>query len=205
MMKKRLSIFLLSTILFVGCQDSRYLAEGNSIYLSIYRGGGFEMSKELIPEADAKTFENLEYENVNSILGKDKNHVYHENKIIDKCDPKTFEYLGNYFFRDKNSIYFFGFYNSPEDWLIDSINTKRFRIIKDYWATDGEYLLNGYRKLKLDDLNTFTPLNKNWGKTKTKIIYETKVLENVDYDSFEPIDLYSGKDKNGKIEITDIY
>ena len=195
---------MLLLIIITSCEKNRYVIEGNSVYLKIYRGGGFQMSKELIPQADYKTFENLDFEDVNSVLGKDKNHVYHEQDIVEKCDPQTFEYIGNYFFKDKKSIYFFGFYNSKNDWLVDSINSKKFRIIKDYWATDGQYLLNGYEKIKLDDLNSFTPLNENWGKTNQKIIYRTKILKNVDYDSFEVIDNYNGKDKYTTYDVTNI-
>jgi hypothetical protein len=202
-MKNKFLLFILIAILFTSC-EKKYIIKNESVYLKGWSeaNGGYER---LVPNADSKTFENMEFEDVNCTFGKDKYHVYMDGEIVKKCDPKTFEYIDNYFFRDKNAIYFFCFYNSTDDWRINSINPKKFKIIKDYWATDGEYLLNGYRTLKLDDLNSFVPLNENWGKTKTHIIYQTEIVKNVDYNSFEVIDLYSGKDKNHTIESSDIF
>ena len=63
------------------------------------------------------------------------------------------------------------------------------------WAYDNEYLIWGANTLKLDDAKLFTPLNENWGKTKDKVIYTTKIVEGVHIQTFEVIDKYKAKDK----------
>ncbi|NHM07492.1 hypothetical protein G4D82_09695 [Flavobacterium sp. CYK-4] len=195
-MRKTNVYLILFLILSLYSCEEKYIIENESVYFKCNRGGGFEMSKELIAEADSKTFESLEYEDVNGTLGKDKESVFYNGQVVKSCDPKTFKYLGNYLFKDKNSLFFFGFYNTPDDWKIDGVNINKIKLFSYPWSTDGEYLIFGYQKLKLDDVKDFKPIDEQWGKTKSKIIYENKVLEMIDYNSFEVINYSTAKDKN---------
>ncbi|MBD3584021.1 DKNYY domain-containing protein [Flavobacterium selenitireducens] len=194
---KQLFYFLSITFLFIGCKEE-YIVKGNQVYHKGWNEGVGNYER-LLDGADAKTFVNLKYSGVNAIFGKDKFHVYMDGKIVPYSDSKTFKYISDHFFKDKNSIYFFGFYSSEQDWKIDSIVPSQFKLIKYPWATDGKSLIWGYKTLEVDDLSSFKPLNENWAKTKDKVIFQAKVLNNVDYDSFEVIDDYNAQDKNGKV------
>ena len=195
---KRIFSYILILSLFCSCKKE-YIVKDDKVYLKGWNEGVGEYEY-IVRGADFKTFENLDYEDVNCTFGKDKFNVYMDGKIVPQSDPKTFKYIGDYFFRDKNAIYFFGFYSSEKDWRIDSIIPSKFKIIKYPWATDGNSLIWGSRTLHLKDLETFKPINENWGKTKNEIIREAKILKTVDYNSFEVIDEYNAKDKNGEIK-----
>ena len=196
-MKKILYIIVIFLMCF-GCKE-KYIIKNDKVYKQGWNEGvgNYEY---IVEGADFKTFENLDFDDINLVLGKDKDNVFMDGKIIQNCDPRTFNSLGDYYFKDKNSIYFLGFYSSEADWKIDSIIPTKFRIIKYPWATDGKVLIWGSHTLQLKDLKSFTPINENWGKTKNEIINEYKILKNVDYSSFKVIDDYSAVDKNGEVK-----
>jgi uncharacterized membrane protein (DUF485 family) len=59
-----------------------------------------------VPEIDHATFEVLD---IDDHYGKDKNHVFYKNKIIQGADPKTFHYdKDKYNWKDKNNCYYYG-------------------------------------------------------------------------------------------------
>ena len=190
---------LLFTILILTSCEKKYIVKNNSVYFKGWNEGVGNYER-LIPDADAKSFANIELEDFNGKFGKDNYKVFFDGKTIKNCDPKTFEFLGNYLFKDKNAVYFFGFYSDSDDWRIDVVNPKKIKLFTYPWSTDGEYLLYGYKPLKLDDANDFQAIDENWGKTKTKIIYEDQILENVDYSTFKVINYSTAKDKNHTFE-----
>lgn len=190
---------LLFTILFLTSCDQKYIVKNNSVYLKGWNEGIGNYER-LISDADAKSFENIELEDFNGEFGKDNYKVFYDGKAIINCDPKTFEFLGNYLFKDKNALYFFGFYSDSNDWRIDIVDPKKIKLFTYPWSTDGEHLLYGYKPIKLDDANDFQAIDEKWGKTKTKIIYEDQILEKADYNTFEVINYSTAKDKNHTYE-----
>ena len=188
-------IYIFLFLVSLSSCEKKYIIKNDSVYLKGWSeaNGGYER---LIANADPKTFEDLEFDDINGKLGKDGKRVFYDGEVVKDCDPKTFKYLGNYLFKDKNSLFFFGFYRDANDWKIDGVNVKQITLFSYPWSTDGQYLLFGYQKLKLDDVKDFQPIDEQWGKTKSKIIFESKVLKMVDYNSFKVINYSTAKDKN---------
>src|ERR1700722_6394328 len=113
-MRNKSLLFLLLSILWVSCGKS-YIIKGNKVYLKGWNEGvgNYEI---LIDSADAKTFQSLDLNcDCNITFGKDKNHLFIDRTIIEGIDPNSFAFIGNDIFRDKDSAYFFGFWNSIQN------------------------------------------------------------------------------------------
>jgi len=118
-----------------------------------------------------------------------------------KADQNTFELVGNFVFRDKDSAYFFGFYDEIENTTIHNVNPNTIKVFSIFpWAKTNKTIIWGKEIINVNNVNKFVPINENWGKTDSQIIFQNNILEDVDYFSFEVIDNYIGKDKNKTFE-----
>ncbi len=194
------SIYIAATcIALLGCSHG-YKIEDNRVYYVHWneaRGKG----SQLLPQADASTFESLDFNcDCSFEFGKDKDHLYIDGQLIENIDPNTFRFIGNYIFADKDSAYFFGFYTNLNDCSIDGVNPHEIALITYPWAKSGNILINGSDTLSLADITDFTPIDNNWGKTKSAIIFNNQLLVGADPASFEIINSYAGKDNQHTFE-----
>ena len=191
---KKYIVFFFLVMLLMSC-EKEYIIKNNSVYLKGWNEGNGNYER-LVKNADAKTFENLKFKGINGVFGKDKKTVFFDGEIVENCDPKSFTFIGNYLFKDKDALFFFGFYSSSNDWRIETLNPEKARIFEYPWSTDGVKLLYGYKPVNLENIIDFKAIDKNWGKTKTKIIYENNVIKKADYETFEVLSYSLAKDKN---------
>ena len=135
---------------------------------------------EKIENADIMSFKVL-----NEDYAKDKNNVYDGNESIGRGikDPETFEFLpngiiyGTLYGKDKYNVYY--------------IKNKMLNCFDSYYSI---YEVEGINKDKVEVLNNwFIKDNKN-------IYFEGKILEGVDYNTFEVLPNGDGKDKNRSYE-----
>ena len=133
-----------------------------------------------IENADIMSFKVL-----NEDYAKDKNNVYDGNESIGRGikDPKTFEFLTNgiinatLYGKDKYNVYY--------------IENKMINCFDTYYSI---YEVKGINKDKVEVLN-------NWFiKDDKNIYFEGKILEGVDYNTFEVLPNGDGKDKNRSYE-----
>ncbi|WP_179223132.1 DKNYY domain-containing protein [Pontibacter ummariensis] len=200
-MKKSIAISLLSFILF-GCEQE-YIVKDNKVFLKGWNEGSGSYER-LIEEADAKTFQTIDTDE-NLTLGKDNNHVYIESTLIENFDPKTLKYIGNYYFVDSDSAYFFGFYSNIDDCEIIGADPKSLKTFDKFpWAYDKNHIIYGHTIVAIDDLSDFEIISENWGRTKDKIIYKGRTLHGVDIKTFEIVDEYMAKDKYHTYEYGEI-
>jgi hypothetical protein len=202
-MNTRFWLFLLFSACLFSCKR-KYTVEGDKVYYHFWNEGSGS-HKWLLDSADGKSFESVECD-CNFVIGKDKRHVYMNGVPISGMDPHTFSFIGNYIFRDKDSAYFFGFYNNIQNCRIHNVNPDRIKLLEYPWAKADNILIHGYDTLLLNDVANFVPIDKNWGKTKKYVIYRNKILEDADPETFKVINSgYTGKDKkhiyqSGKIK-----
>lgn len=203
-MKNRyLFFFIIIACVFGSCRKG-YKVENNKVYYEYWNEGSGQ-NKTLLEKADANSFKKLEFDcNSEFEFGKDKNHLYIDGEIIRDIDPNTFKYIGNYVFRDKDSAYFFGFYNNINDCAIKGIDVNKIKLLKYPWSKSGNILIHGYDTLLLDDINDFTIIDEDWGKTKKYIINENKIVKGADPKTFKVINSYSGKDDSNEYEFGEI-
>ncbi len=197
MCKKILLLAILSILAF-SCQERKYIVKNNKVYIQGWDEGNGNYER-LIDEADAKTFENMKIDsNYDFLFAKDKNRLYIDAKAVENIDPNTFSFVGNYIFKDKDSAYFLG--NGTEDCVIKNVDFKKIKLISYPWAKAQSFLIYRKQTLLLDDIDDFEFIDEYYGKTKSKIIYENKIIPNADPKTFRVINSYSAEDKNNKYE-----
>jgi len=122
-------IFIVLTISALTSCSRGYKVENGKVYYEYWNEGSGQ-GKSLIEQADAKTFQELTFDcDCNFEFGKDKNHLFIDGELIKNIDPNTFKFIGNYIFRDKDSAYFFGFYNNLNDCVIKGVNPDKIKLI----------------------------------------------------------------------------
>jgi hypothetical protein len=198
---RRLIILVLTISILTSCRHGYKVEDGKVYYEYWHEGLGFEQGKRLIEVADAKSFKSLSFDcDCSFEFGKDKNHLFINGEPIKNIDPNTFAFIGNYIFRDKNSAYFFGFYNNLNDCVIKGVNPDKIKLIKYPWAKADNFLIHGSDTVRLDDINEFIPIDNNWGRTKKYIINKDKILYGADVETFKITSSFEGKDKNYNYE-----
>lgn len=197
-MKIRQVIFLIFTISILTSCRRGYKVEGDKVYYETWNEGSGQ-NKKIIEQADAKTFQELILKNDGDFdFGKDKNHLFINGELINNIDPKTFNYIGNYIFRDKDYAYFFG--SKLNESIIKGVNPNRIKLIKYPWARADNFLIHGQDIIYLDDINDFIPIDEDWGKTKKYVINANQILYDADVSTFKVTSSFQGKDKNFNYE-----
>ena len=133
-----------------------------------------------IENADIMSFKVL-----NEDYAKDKNNVYDGNESIGRGikDPETFEFLpngiiyGTLYGKDKYNVYY--------------IKNKMLNCFDTYYSI---YEVEGINRDKVEVLNDW------FIKDDKNIYFEGKILEGVDYNTFEVLPNGDGKDKNRSYE-----
>ncbi|QNP50707.1 DKNYY domain-containing protein [Hymenobacter qilianensis] len=172
-----------------------YKIEDDKVYYESWNEGSGQ-NKRIIEQADAKTFKELTFDcDCGFKFGKDKNHLFIDGELIKNIDPNTFKFIGNYIFRDKDSAYFFGFYNNLNDCVIKGVNPSKIKLIKYPWAKADNFLIHGGDIVSIDDINEFAPIDDDWGKTKKYIINNNQILYGADVETFKITSAFQGKDK----------
>jgi hypothetical protein len=196
---RKIIVTVLTISILTSCRHG-YKSEDGKVYYEFWNEGSGQ-GKQLIEHVDAKTFQKLSFDcNCSLEFGKDKNHLFIDGELIKNIDPNTFKFIGNDIFRDKDSAYFFGFYNTLNDCVIKGISPDEIHLIKYPWAKAGNFLIHGRDTVHLDDINEFIPLDKDWGKTKKYIINRNRILFGADVETFKTTSSITGKDKNYSYE-----
>lgn len=196
---RQVIILVLTISILTSCRHG-YKIEGDKVYYESWNEGSGQ-NKRIIEQADAKTFKELTFDcDCYFEFGKDKNHLFIDGELIKNIDPNTFEFIGNYIFRDKDSAYFFGFYNNLNDCVIKNVNPDKIKLIKYPWSKADNFLIYGRDAVTIDDIDEFVPIDDDWGKTKKYIINNNQILYGADVETFKITSSFQGKDKNFNYE-----
>lgn len=202
-MTNKLLFLILTIIIMTSCRHG-YVVEDDKVYYEYWNEGSGQ-NKRLLKQADAKSFETINFDcDCSFEFGRDKDHLFINGNPIKNIDPLTFDFLGNYIFRDKDSAYFFGFYNDLNNCVIKGINPNKIELLEYPWAKANKELLHGGDKLFLEDIDSFKPIDEDWGKTNKYIIYNNHIILGADVETFEVINSYTGKDNRFKYEFGEI-
>lgn len=181
-------------LLLTACKRG-YIVEEGRVYYNYWNEGSGQ-NKRLLEIADPATFQTLEYDcDCSFYFAKDKNRIYIDGQPIKNIDPESFRFIGNYMFSDKDSAYFFGFYNDINNCAVKGVDPENIKLISYPWAKSKDILIYGYDTIRLKDISSFVPIDRNWGKTENYVINENKILLGADPNTFKVINSYSGKDK----------
>ncbi len=206
------------TALLAACNTNGEYVDYNGTICYSHWTFSFGTVYDELPQVNPATFQQVE-----NWLGKDRQHVYFKNLLIDGADPATIKAKKYPLSYDKNDYYYMGK-------GLNVTNVRNFEIIDqnedDIWAVDGKYAY--YDSLRIDsvDIATFklqcynTAVDKNhvyrygeilpdadpatyveqwkglYSRDKAHIWYCGLPMDDVDYNSFV-IDKYGPRDKNG--------
>ena len=169
---------------------------------------------EKIKDVKIKNFEKL-----GQNYWKNDNKIYYRDKKIENADIMSFKVLNEYFAKDKNNVYIGN--SSIGLWKLDKIeNPETFEFLSDTINTDSFYGKDKYNvyyvnRIFLSCFETYTwigfkveginkdkveVLNDWFIKDNKNIYFEGKILEGVDYNTFEVLPNGDGKDKNRSYE-----
>jgi len=217
------TILLLTLVLaLASCQyyngpDYGYEKKGGKVYYT-YVESDHQMSfwdngikhTILVEEADASTFSKIKTKPIP--LGKDKNNVFYEDKVLRYADPVTFDPITEYYWKDKKFVYFFQS-GGIIHWIFDEYDLtasnidsfrERFFIKGNYlyaWPDDSgniKLLCEGFKDFRIEntDPKTFEVIkdNLNWAKDKNHVFFGLTKIKNVNPNQFTVINSNWGKD-----------
>ena len=119
-------------LLFVSCRKG-YKVEDDIVYYEYWNEGSGQHSDPM-EDADAKTFEVLDLNDKSSFeFGRDKQHLFIDGRLMRTIHAASFKYIGDYYYADKDTVYFFGFYNDINDCSVKGIRCDQFRLISYPW------------------------------------------------------------------------
>ncbi|MDF3026926.1 MAG: hypothetical protein K0S23_1233 [Fluviicola sp.] len=157
---RQLFYYLTILLLLSSCgQPTKYVVKNNLVYFQGWNEakGNYEV---LLKGVSAKSFKVIDTD-CNMIVGKDNKSVFIDYSKLENADASSFEYIGNYFFKSKDSVYFFGFYNSFDDCEVVGVNPATFQIDKKYpWAYDRHLVIYGHTVLDSVDFESFKVIDK---------------------------------------------
>ena len=141
-----------------------------------------------LENVDIETFKTLnsgDYYTKN--IGLDKNNVCFGNIIIPDLDPNKLEVIGNGYYTDGTSSYFFSPFSELDKESSNYIypykkieNAKNLKVLENFelFAVDGENIYYKGEILKNADLNTLEIIDKNneYFADKENVYYKSKLL-----------------------------
>ena len=190
-------ILLLLFICFfflTSCSKTTYEKKAGKVYYNFFHGGNMSNEKILVKDADASSFETITTSTKFS-LGKDKNHVFFNDEILENADAKTFENIQSSYYKDKNNVFILQGTNVDARILAADPNT--FKILKEFsWTKDQNNVFYGRQKLANANVKTFTAIDENWGKDDKYYYNRENKIDSLDYQSAQIVGANYIKDKN---------
>jgi len=129
--------------------------------------------------------------------------IWFHDIVLENVDPKTFEIVDDYFFKDKYHVCFFETYRLSQDYFMSK--RKRYLHLEKADPASFESLGDGYAKdkstawyldkaFKVDDLESLTVLNHHFVKDNKTAYLERRPIAGSDGKTFELISDHYAKD-----------
>lgn len=202
--KNELKLVFVIILIITGCRERKcglYVKEGNTIVYRtcLFPASDFDTELEGV---DPRTFVVLpKTKDLGLQFARDKHQVYEKGEVLPGLEPSSFQYLGNGFIRDSDSVHFIGFNKNIGSNIITNASRNSFKVKKMYpYAEDSNYIFYGPRIMDVNNKDQFVTISTNWAKTDSFYYFEGFKLGKADYNSFEILGEYKAKDKNGIYE-----
>ena len=190
----------LAGLMLVSCKDGKYEVRGDQVYYTWWTFS-FGHQDSLLVGADADTFEEVE-----EWLGKDKDHVWYEARLVEGCDPQTVRVKTKPLFYDRRDYYYegaplhvkdmatfevvqlneyclyakdskCGYFDSTR---IEGIDYKTFKTVSTFVAKDKNHVYRFGKVLPLADPETFEEMEMGYMKDKAHVWYVDSVMPDAD-------------------------
>ena len=116
---------------------------------------------------------------------KDKYQVYHRQVAVKAADVNSFRLLNNYYAKDTNRIYFYGYHDKANNDIHEiSCNNLTFSLLEYPYAKDNESAYYVYTKIAGSDGGSFLVVGNDFSKDKSNVYFRLKVLKGADAATF---------------------
>lgn len=186
------ALVLLSSLILASC-DTYKIKDGKVYFVHFNEGTGYSL--ELIPEADAKTFVELD-----NRFGHDAKHAWFENSLLKGINGASFRTLGYWYATDDCLVF-------RADQQVEGADPSTFVVHTYYFAEDSNDYYWEAQPLHVADKSSFVLMgnsddfNTHWAKDSLYAYFlqgnhacSTPRMKIADYESFHPINAkeYSG-------------
>ena len=144
---------------------------------------------------DTEKFQILWHKN----YARDEKYMYILLTRLEWVKYETFKILNEYFFRDKNKI----FYISGK--FKDIHTPKEFETISWHYVKYKWRIFSSDNEIKWADTKSFEVLYEYYSKDKNNVYFWGKILEKADTKSFEPLGKYNARDKDNVYLIVTVW
>lgn len=201
-MNRRTIFVIFVTFLSVGCRSNYSVVDGKVLWNDWNEATGFFEVE--VKGADHRTFTALE----RGDYGKDKKHVYFQERQVKDANPSSFVTLKSNYAKDTKSVFYAG--NRIEDadpesiellkqhpyardkndiyhqiWKINACDAKSFHFLDSTWQSDATCVYHRGQKLPGADPKTFVILSSFLAKDNYSVFYTNIKLEEADPATFE--------------------
>ena len=146
---------------------------------------------QIIGRADARSFELFKPE---VGITRDKRFVFFNDQVIPGADPKAFEQVNGYTFKDK-----LGVYTEGQKIIGAEPSTVRASEFGSYLIDNAAVFKRG-KPVAPRDPATFVELQPQWTKDKNAVYYRDEAVPQIDAASFKTTSLDRGEDRNYRYE-----
>ena len=187
-------MLFLSYFLLTSCNKPTYGKKNGEVFYTFYHGGNMAYQTSLVKNADAASFETLTTSTKFS-LGKDKNHVFFNDQILQNADATTFKSIQTAYYKDKNNV--FVLQGTNVDARILGADPNTFEIIYEFsWTKDKNNVFYDRQKIANANVKTFTAIDENWAKDDKYYYNKENKIDSLDYQSAQIVGANYIKDQN---------
>ena len=165
-------------LLLASCTEGAKYTEYNGTICYTYWTFSFGRQYKELPQVDPATFES-----VNNWLGRDAEHVYFKDRLVEGADASTVEAEKYPLFMDKSDY----FYMTARMHVVDKESFKVLKRVEDHvWAKDSRYAFFDSLRIDSVELATFRVLEAFTAVDKNHVYYFGKILPLADPETYEP-------------------
>lgn len=140
-------------------------------------------------DADAPTFEVF---HADVGITRDRQAVFFNDLRIVGADPKSFEQVQGYVFKDRNAVY-------AEGQKIEGLDAATVRVSElGSYLIDARAVYRNGKPLEGRDPASFTELQPPWSRDASAVYYRDKLVPDVDLASFRTTGLDRAEDRHGR-------
>ena len=180
---------LFCAFLLTSCGDGKYEVKGDGVYYT-YWAFSFGNQEEELKGADAATFES-----VKDWLGRDHQHVWYKESLVEGAEPASVKVDDYPLFHDKRDYYFEG---KPVH-VADMASMRVIEISREeFWGADSRYIYFNNSRIEGGDPATLEVVTSYIAKDSRHVYYCDSIMADADPATFESCGKFSAycKDKN---------
>lgn len=184
--KNLLAIFILAIVLTACNSNGKYEVKNGTVYFT-YWTFSFGTQERELENVDVASFESMK-----NWLGRDRNHVWYKDQLVEGANPATAEADDYPLFHDKRDYYY-------EGKAIGVADIQSFRVLKcdddELWAVDKQYAYFDSLRIEDSDPATLELIDTFEAKDKRHVYYFGRILEDADPETYQILECNYSKDR----------